>query len=58
MLDFLETIDLKRRKIMKNKIFLRIVFDSGSIIMEYSDNQHLFQACKEFDENGICWEFV
>lgn len=44
---------------MKNKIFLRIVFDNGgSIIMEYSDNQHLFQACDEYDKNNIRWEFV
>ena len=41
---------------MKTKI--RIIQENGrSVIIEYYDSE-LFQACKEFDENGICWEFV
>ena len=40
------------------KIKIRIIKENGhNVIMEYS-NSELFQACKEFDENGICWEFV
>ena len=41
------------------KAQIRVVFDDQSVvILEYTDNKHLFQACEEFDANNIRWEFV
>lgn len=56
---FIRENRFKLRTNEMKKIYLRILLENGGdIIMEYSDNQHLFQACAEYDENNIRWEFV